>query len=94
MFFYDGDEIFLRPRIYRDRINFNLDSTSFREAFRVDPPVVNEIERRIGVHIERSTNRSHALSVREQILITLQVDLITTSWKWILLPHQWQCSWN
>lgn len=71
LFFDDGDEIFLRPRIYRDRINFNLDSTSFREAFRVDPPVVHEIERRIGVYIERLTNRSHALSVREQILITL-----------------------
>lgn len=58
-------------RIYRPRINFNLPSTCFREAFRVDPPVIEIVERRIGIYIQRRTMRSHALSVREQILITL-----------------------
>lgn len=66
----DGDEIFYQDRVYRDRIHFNLPSSTFREAFRVDSPVVEDIERRIGFHIERLTERSHALSVREQILIT------------------------
>lgn len=43
----------------------------FRESFRVDRPVVECIERHIGPLIQRYTRRSHALSVREQILITL-----------------------
>lgn len=61
--------MFQRRRIYRERINFNLTSHSFREAFRVDPTVVESLENRIGIHIERV--RSCGLSVREQILLTL-----------------------
>lgn len=66
----DDDEVIYRPRNYRPRINFNLPSTNFREAFRVDPPVIEEVERKIGRFLERPTERSFALSVREQILIT------------------------
>lgn len=63
--------MFYRQREYHPRINFNLPSTTFREAFRIDPPVVREIERRIGAYIKRQTERSVALSEREQILLTL-----------------------
>lgn len=58
-------------RIFKPRINFNLPSTSFREAFRVDKQVVSRIENAIGFELHRNTIRSQALSPREQILITL-----------------------
>lgn len=44
----DGVEIFCNRRCYQLRINFNLPSTSFRQAFRVDPSIVEEVERHIG----------------------------------------------
>lgn len=71
LLFDDADEIVYENRIYRERINFNLPTTTFREAFRVDKPIVEDLENRIGFRIDRLTDRSHALSVREQILITL-----------------------
>lgn len=68
----EEDEVFYRPRFYRPRVNFNLPTpTLFRESFRVDWRVVEVIEGIIGRFIERPTRRSHALSAREQILITL-----------------------
>lgn len=67
----DGVINVTRPRMYYPRINFNLHSTCFRETFRVDIPVVERIERAIGLDLQRNTLRSHALSPREEILITL-----------------------
>lgn len=58
-------------RMYFQRINFNLHSRFFRESFRVDIPVVERIERAIGLDLQRNTLRSHALSPREEILIIL-----------------------
>lgn len=61
-----------RPRIYHERINFIMPTNqSFLESFRVDRLVVERIERHIGRFIQRNTRRSHALSVRQQILVTL-----------------------
>ncbi|XP_055306839.1 putative nuclease HARBI1, partial [Sitodiplosis mosellana] len=76
MFFDDDDDdevdINYRVRNYHPRINFNLPTPKlFRESFRVDRQVVECIERHIGQFIQRETHRSHALSVREQILIAL-----------------------
>lgn len=71
MYFIIADNDPYRDRVYRPKINFNLPSPSFREAFRVDSPVVESIERKIGIQLQRKTLRSHAISVREQILITL-----------------------
>lgn len=48
-----------------------MPSTCFREAFRVDPPVVRKIEEYIGRYLQRDTRRNHALTAKEQILITL-----------------------
>lgn len=68
----DEDEHPIRPRIHKDRINFVLPTNQlFLESFRVDFLVVEQIERHIGPFIQRNTRRSHALSVREQILVTL-----------------------
>lgn len=75
MLFDDDDDdgiINYRVRNYQPRINFNFPTPRlFRESFRVDRQVVECIERQIGPFIQRGTRRSQALSVREQILITL-----------------------
>lgn len=68
----DEDEYVYRQRAYQPRINFLLPTANlFRESFRVDQRVVELIEHYIGRLIQRQTSRSHALTVREQILITL-----------------------
>lgn len=68
----DRDEVFYEDRVYRERINFNLHTAIFREAFRVDSQVFEDIERRIGMHIERlNPETRHVLSVREQLMLTL-----------------------
>lgn len=68
----NDENYFRRPRVYQVRINFILSTAeSFRESFRVDMRVVEIIERHIGRFILRNTRRSHALSVRQQILVTL-----------------------
>lgn len=69
---YEDEEYEYRPRAYQPRINFVLPTPNlFRESFRVDQQVVEKIEWFIGRFIQRQTRRSHALTVREQILITL-----------------------
>lgn len=68
----DEDEILYRQRLYQPRINFILPTPqTFRESFRVDSRVAEAVESYIGRFIQRQTRRSHALSVRQQILITL-----------------------
>ncbi|XP_055838400.1 putative nuclease HARBI1 [Episyrphus balteatus] len=61
-----------RPRIFRERINFELMSYhSFNEKFRISFSVCEELLRYIGPSLEHETNRNHALSAKQQILIGL-----------------------
>lgn len=54
----------------RIRINYNLNGFQFREAFRIDIEVFEQLENYLGRHIIVS-RRNNSLSPREQLLTTL-----------------------
>lgn len=59
-------------RSYRDRVNFSgLNSFNFKECFRLNRVQVNYVLCKIGVILSHKTNRSHALSGENQLLLCL-----------------------
>lgn len=59
-------------RQIRPRINFEFgQSTSFKQRFRIAPATADAILNIIGPRIEHKTNRNHALSPRQQLLVAL-----------------------
>lgn len=67
----EDDEFIPRlRRIVLPRINFNLHSSIFRQSFRVDMEVANQLELLIGRYLQ-NTNMNNALTPRQQILTAL-----------------------
>lgn len=71
----EEDNVHRRPNrrqtvFERARINYNTNRNQFREAFRIDMEVVDQLERYLSRHIIQSA-RNNSLSPREQILTTL-----------------------
>lgn len=59
----NDEEIRRRPRQFRNRINTDIsESTSFREAFRVDMDVANYILMVIGPIIKHTTSRKYSVT--------------------------------
>lgn len=63
----DDEPAIMQPRIIHPRINYHLNAAVFRQSFRVDVEVFNELERLISPYLI-DTNKNHALSPRNQIL--------------------------
>lgn len=60
-------EVFNMPRIIHRRVNYHLHASIFRQSFRVDRDVIDQVENSIGRYLV-DTNRNNALSPRQQIL--------------------------
>lgn len=61
-----------RRRIYRDRINFDFFlESSFIERFRISRSTAEKVLLYIGPIIQHKTERNHALSPRQQLLVGL-----------------------
>lgn len=71
----DSDDGLHRRRqrkVYRPRINSNFVSVfEYNERFRLNSVAVEELVNEIGHLLYHPTNRSHALSVKFQVMITL-----------------------
>lgn len=61
-----------RERIFLPRISVPRHASTFREEFRVDAMVAEQILNRIGHMIAHPTRNSFALTPREQLLTTLR----------------------
>lgn len=59
-----------RPRVIHRRINYYLNDSIFRQSFRLDREVIDQLENLIGRHLV-DTNRNRALAPRQQILTAL-----------------------
>ena len=67
------EEIIRHERVFRSRINFHRnDEKEHRERFRGNEEMVTLLLNRIGGQLERQTNRNHALSPRQQLLLCLR----------------------
>lgn len=72
--FEDEMLVFRRPRTFRDRVNFleiERPPSTFREDFRVDLSVVEELLAVIGPFLQHKTRRNKALSPEQQLLTSL-----------------------
>ncbi|KAK9674834.1 hypothetical protein QE152_g40821 [Popillia japonica] len=63
-----------QPKVYRERTNeFNKWSDEeFRNRFRLSKPVVEYVTDEIADEISSESNRNHALSASEMVLLTLR----------------------
>ena len=61
-----------RPREFKERINFSYDHADFVQRFRLSQETVHYLEERIGHHLQRNSNRNHALTPSQQILTSLR----------------------
>ncbi|KAI5740980.1 hypothetical protein M8J76_009211 [Diaphorina citri] len=62
----------LRHQVFRARVNFNAaNDFIFVERFRVSRDVVEQILTTVSPFLEHPTNRRHALTSRQQVLLTL-----------------------
>ena len=62
------------PRVYRDRINFDQRSEKlFVERFRLASALIDVLEERLYEHLSFADNRNHALTCRQQILVSLRM---------------------
>lgn len=70
----DDEDILVlrRRRNFNPRINFdNLNDYQFKECFRLSAAGVADVEAAVGADLARTTQRNHALTSRQQILIAL-----------------------
>lgn len=71
-FLFDNSEDAVITRNYRDRINFSvLQNFNFKECFRLNQIQVDFLLNKVGDKIEHNTQRSHALSAENQLLLCL-----------------------
>jgi hypothetical protein len=61
-----------RPRIFRPRINFDRDDIDTRQRFRLTQAHVQLLVERIGPYIDHGSNKNHALSAEQQIMLSLR----------------------
>ena len=67
------DEVRRRERVFKDRINFSHDGEKEqRERFRGNEDIISFLLDRIGGQLEHGTQRNHALSSRQQLLLCLR----------------------
>lgn len=68
----DSDEDIVEERVFRERINFEVQNEfCFNEKFRVNPATMEDLLIEIGPRLERPTNRNNALSAKHQLLMAL-----------------------
>ncbi|XP_050340600.1 putative nuclease HARBI1 [Bactrocera neohumeralis] len=71
-FLFGNSEDAVKARNYRDRINFlGLQNFNFKEYFCLNPIQADFLLNNVGQKLEHNTQRSHALSAENQLLLCL-----------------------
>ncbi len=61
-----------KPRLFRERINFDLIDADFRERFRFTREGVEELLRVLGPHLKPNSERNYAVSASHRLLVALR----------------------